>query len=112
MIIEIKRSYYKGVQLDLVDDQGWKCNLGGQEYVFPNYVAAQKAINEIFRDINPIVDKNGGKKFKGFSEAGKQEKSCEALLSALRESLHADDLKIREIDHILDDIESQLNDLK
>lgn len=112
MIIEIKETNYKGILLEYVEDQGWKCNLGGQEYIFPNYVAAQKAINEIFQDIKPVIDKNGGKKFKGSSEAEKQEKSCEALLYALRESLHADDLKIREIDHILDDIESQLNELK
>lgn len=112
MIIEIKETNYKGILIERVDDQGWKCNLGGQEYLFPNFVAAQTAINEIFRDIKPIIAKNGGKKFKGFSEAGKREKSCEALLSELRESIHADDMKIREIDRILDDTESQLNDMK
>ena len=38
--------------------------------------------------------------------------SPEALLSALRESLHEDEKIIKEIDRIADDIYSQLNELK
>ena len=64
MIIEIKETNYKGILIEQAEDFGWKCNLGGQEYLFPNYVAAQSAINEIFRDIKPIIDKNKGKKLK------------------------------------------------
>ena len=112
MIIEVKESNYKGILVELVDGQGWKCNLGGQEYLFPNFVAAQTAINEIFQDIKPIIDKNGGKKFKGSIVAKKRETSYEALLSALRESLQADDKILKEIDRILADVDSQLDDMK
>ena len=64
MIIEVKESVYKGILLEHVKDKGWKCNLGGTEYLFPNYVAAQAAIDEIFADIKPIVTKRKGEKIK------------------------------------------------
>lgn len=61
-IIEVKEVNYKGILLQLVDGKGWKCNLGGDEYLFPHIQAAESAINEIFRDIKPIVSKNHGVK--------------------------------------------------
>lgn len=63
MIIEVKECNYKGIRLEHVEDKGWKCNLGGQEYLFPTFVDAEATINEIFRDIKPIITKNKGKKF-------------------------------------------------
>lgn len=48
MIIEVTESVYKGILLERVKDKGWKCNLGGQEYLFPYYTAAQAAIDEMF----------------------------------------------------------------
>ncbi len=62
MIIEVTESVYKGVLLERVKDKGWKCNLGGQEYLFPNYTAAEAAIDEIFSDIKPVVAKRKGVK--------------------------------------------------
>ena len=64
MMIEITKNTYKGILLELSDDYGWKCNLGGQEYLFPNYVAAQGAIDEIYRDVKTIVAKHDGKKLR------------------------------------------------
>lgn len=64
MIIEVTESVYKGILLEHVKDKGWKCNLGGQEYLFPNYVAAEAAIDEIFSDIKPVVAKRKGVKMK------------------------------------------------
>lgn len=77
MIIEVTESNYKGILIERVKDQGWKCNLGGQEYLFPNYVAAQAAIDEIFADIKPIVAKNKGKKLGGKSEVQTFNPQCE-----------------------------------
>ena len=48
MIIEVTESVYKGILLERVKDKGWKCNLGGQEYLFPHYTAAQAAIDKMF----------------------------------------------------------------
>ena len=64
MIIEVKETVYKGILVEHVENKGWKCNLGGIEYLFPHYTAAQTAIDEIFRDIKPIVTKNKGQKIK------------------------------------------------
>lgn len=61
MIIEITEYSYKGITLQLAKDKGWKCNLGGVEYLFPHSQAAESAINEIFRGIKPIILKNKGK---------------------------------------------------
>ena len=60
MIIEVTESVYKGILLERVKDKGWKCNLGGQEYLFPYYTAAQAAIDEIYADIKPVVEKRKG----------------------------------------------------
>ena len=70
MIIEITEYSYKGITLQLakgqgLDVQGWMCNLGGVEYLFPHAQAAQSAIDDIFRDIKPVIDKHRGKKCKG-----------------------------------------------
>lgn len=62
MIIEVKEYKYKGITLNHVEDQGWKCNLGGSEYLFPHCQAAEAAIDEIFSNIKPIIFKNNGKK--------------------------------------------------
>lgn len=62
MIIEVTENVYKGILLERVKGKGWKCGLGGQEYLFPNYAAAEAAIDEIFRDIKPIVTKHKGEK--------------------------------------------------
>ena len=55
MIIEVTESVYKGVLLERVKDKGWKCNLGGQERLFPYYTAAQAAIDEMISDTKPVV---------------------------------------------------------
>ena len=55
MIIEVTESVYKGILVERVKDKGWKCNLGGQEYLFPYYTAAQAAIDEMFSDTKPVV---------------------------------------------------------
>jgi len=65
MIIEITEYSYKGITLQLAKDKGWKCNLGGTEYLFPHAQAAQSAIDEIFRDIKPVITKHKGEKYKG-----------------------------------------------
>lgn len=64
MIIEITETNYNGILIEHVDGQGWKCNLGGQEYLFPTFVDAQATVDEIFRDIKPIITKNKGKRLK------------------------------------------------
>jgi hypothetical protein len=64
MIIEVTESVYKGILVEHVDGKGWKCNLGGTEYLFPNYTAAEAAIDEIFQDIKPVVAKRKGVKMK------------------------------------------------
>jgi len=61
MIIEIKEYTYKGITLNHVEDEGWKCILGDREYLFPHSQAAHSAIDEIFSNIKPIIDKNKGK---------------------------------------------------
>jgi hypothetical protein len=65
MIIEVTETIYKGILIERVKDEGWKCNLGGTEYLFPNYTAAQAAIDEIYHDIKPVIKKNKGEKLKG-----------------------------------------------
>lgn len=61
MIIEIKEYHYKGILLQRVDGEGWKCNLGGTEYLFPHCQAAESAINRIFdREIYQIIKENKG----------------------------------------------------
>ena len=68
MIIEIKEYQYKGITLNRVEDQGWKCILGDREYLFPHCQAAEAAIDEIFWNIKPIISKNKGKKVSGRKE--------------------------------------------
>lgn len=65
MIIEINEYSYKGITLQLAKDKGWKCNLGGVEYLFPHSQAAERAIDEIFRDIKPVIVKHKGEKYNG-----------------------------------------------
>lgn len=77
MIIEVTESVYKGVLLERVKDKGWKCNLGGQEYLFPNYTAAEAAIDEIFHDIKPVVAKRKGVKMKMQFEMADSLPQCE-----------------------------------
>ena len=77
MIIEVTESNYKGILIERVKDSGWKCNLGGQEYLFPYYTAAQAAIDEIFDDIMPIIKKRQGKKLGKKSEMQKLNPQCE-----------------------------------
>ena len=55
MIIEVTESIYKGILLERVKDKGWKCNLGGQEYLFPYYTSAQAAIDKMFSEAKPVV---------------------------------------------------------
>lgn len=64
MIIEVTESIYKGILIERVKDRGWKCNLGGQVYLFPNFVAAQAAIDTIYKDLRPVLAKYKGVKFK------------------------------------------------
>lgn len=64
MIIEITETVYKGILVERVENKGWKCNLGGQEYLFPYYTAAEAAIDELFHDIKPVISKNKGVKMK------------------------------------------------
>lgn len=77
MIIEVTESNYKGILIERVKDKGWKCNLGGQEYLFPYYTAAQAAIDEIFADIKPVITKNKAKKLGKKAEAQKLNPQCE-----------------------------------
>lgn len=65
MIIEVTEYNYKGIRLENVKGKGWKCDLGGTEYLFPHAQAAESAINEIFRDIKPVIDKHKGTKLPG-----------------------------------------------
>jgi len=69
MIIEIKEYSYKGIALHIAKDQnekyhGWKCNLGGVEYIFPHSQAAERAIDDIFQNIKPVIARHGGTKIK------------------------------------------------
>ena len=77
MIIEVTESNYKGILIERVKDKGWKCNLGGQEYLFPYYTAAQVAIDEIFADTTPIIKNRQGKKFGKKSEVQIMNPQCE-----------------------------------
>lgn len=94
MIIEVKETNYKGILIEKLDCQGWKCNLGGQEYQFPTYVDATATIDEIFRDIKPVITKNTGKKYKKEKRtetvALDSSLSRAALMSKLREVILAD----------------------
>lgn len=64
MIIEVTEYTYKGIELHHVKDKGWKCNLGGEEYLFPHCQAAESAIDELFKDIKAVVSKHKGVKIK------------------------------------------------
>ena len=47
MIIEITETTYNGVLLQYVDRKGWKFSFGDQEYLFPNFQEAKKAVDEV-----------------------------------------------------------------
>ena len=64
MIIEVTSTIYKGILIERVKDRGWKCNLGGTEYLFPYFTAAQAAVDETFKDLHTIIKKTRGIKFK------------------------------------------------
>ena len=86
MIIEVTESVYKGILLERVKDKGWKCNLGGQEYLFPHYTAAQAAIDEIYADIKPVITKNKGVKIgkpSTTAELVSPREACEQLAKAI-----------------------------
>ena len=87
MIIEVTESVYKGILIELVKGKGWKCNLGGTEYLFPYYTAAEAAIDEIFADITPIVTKRKATKLKKLPKSETngyiQSKQFEAMFSEL-----------------------------
>ena len=61
MIIEVTETTYRGFKFELVKDKGWKIVLGDEAYLFPNFQAAQSAIDDFYRDVIP---KNQGKKMK------------------------------------------------
>lgn len=61
MIIEVKDVTYKGFNIQLVKDKGWKIVLIDEEYLFPHLTAAQAAVDEFFGE---IVPKYKGKKLK------------------------------------------------
>ena len=77
MIIEVTESVYKGILIERVKDKGWKCNLGGTEYLFPYYTAAEAAIDEIFSDIKPVVAKRKGVKMNMWLEMADPLPQCE-----------------------------------
>jgi hypothetical protein len=113
MIIEVKKTLYKGIRMVRVDTEkqsGWKCNLGGQEYIFPTYVNAKASVDEIFRDIKPIITKNKGQRYKKAecTETSVLDSSLsrEELMSKLREALLANknDERREEIFSIMDAI--------
>ena len=64
MVVEIKEFTYKGIYLELVKDQGWKCNLGGEVYLFPHCQAAEAAIDDIFWNVELIATDYNGVKLK------------------------------------------------
>lgn len=77
MIIEVTESVYKGILVEHVDGKGWKCNLGGTEYLFPYYTAAEAAIDEIFSDIKPVVAKRKGVKMNMWLEMADPLPQCD-----------------------------------
>lgn len=64
MIVEVTVSEYKGIYAELVKGKGWKCNLGGNYYLFPTLEAAHSAIDDCFENLRPILRKHGGIKYK------------------------------------------------
>ena len=88
MIIEVKETIFQGIILQRVDNQGWRCQLGKYEYLFPTFVDAQAAINEIFRDIEPIVTKHKGKKYKVADKMGKEHYTViDAAIDVLKDGI-------------------------
>jgi len=87
MIIEVTESVYKGILIERVKDKGWKCNLGGTEYLFPYYTAAEAAIDEIYADIKPVVTKNKGTKLKKLPKDASNDYVMNKQLSALSAEL-------------------------
>lgn len=61
MIIEVKETTYKSFKFEHVENRGWKIVLGDDAYLFPNFVAAQSAVDEFYREVIP---KNQGKRMK------------------------------------------------
>lgn len=55
----ITETVYRGIQLKLADGKGWKVVLGCEEYLFPHYTAAQKAVDTFHAD---CVQKYGAQK--------------------------------------------------
>ena len=108
MIIEVKETNYKGILVQRIDDRGWMCNLGGQEYLFPTYVAAQSAIDEIFRAVKPIINKNRGKKYyENPSDIPPHETERESLVKKYFDLLYAEPKASRdEILSVIDAIDA------
>jgi len=61
MIIEVKETTYKGFDIRLVENKGWKIVLGDEAYLFPHFQAAQSAVDEFYREVIP---KHKGKRMK------------------------------------------------
>lgn len=61
MIIEVKETIYKGFKIELVENKGWKIDLGDEAYLFPHFQAAQSAVDEFYCD---VILKHNGKRMK------------------------------------------------
>lgn len=53
MIIEVTDVKYKGFRIVHADDNGWKIVLRDDEIMFPNFVAAQGAVDEFILKVVP-----------------------------------------------------------
>lgn len=116
MIIEVTETIYKGILIERVKDEGWKCNLGGTEYLFPNYTAAQAAIDEIFDGIKPVIKKNKGVKQERPSESQQLIPLCENcerlanISTAFQEHLKLEDKYLNTLLAILEEQKDAFQD--
>lgn len=62
MIIEITESDYRGILLKRVPEKGWKFTIDEKEYLFPSFVDAKAAVDDIYQFIEFFVAKHKGKK--------------------------------------------------
>ena len=64
MIIEVTECNYRGILIDHVDNRGWKFSIDEKVYLFPHLSAAQAAIDELYRELKPILKKYKAIKYK------------------------------------------------
>lgn len=112
MIIEVTETIYKGILIERVKDEGWKCTLGDYEYLFPTYVAAEATIDEIFTDVKPIISKRKGKALKKQETkiALPPDERFEALKQSIMNHFRADRGYINAILDVVEGATEALND--